>query len=50
MKFIVFRDVEMNSHIFDAVKCTLRNDMDEGLKGVTCKNNRRPTLVSNQDF
>ena len=29
---------------------TLSNDMDEGWKGVTCKNNRRPTLVLNQDF
>ena len=24
--------------------------MGEGWKGVTCKNNRRPTLVSNHDF
>jgi len=32
------------------LKCTLSNDMGEGWKGVTCKNNRRPTLLSNQDF
>jgi len=40
----------MNSDISDAVKSTLSNDRDEGWKGVTCKNNRRPTLMSNQDF
>ena len=45
MKFIVFRDVKMNSVISDALKRTLSNDMGEGWKGVTCKNNRRPTLV-----
>ena len=31
-------------------KCTLSNDMGEDWEGVTCKNNRRPTLVSNHDF
>ena len=50
MKFIVFQDVEMNSGIFDAVKCTLSNDMGEGWKGVTYKSNRRPTLLSNKHF
>jgi hypothetical protein len=33
-----------------AFKCTLSNDMGEGWKGVTCKNNRRLKLVTNQDF
>ena len=50
MKFIVFRNVEMNSDISNAFKCTLSNDMGEGWKGVACKNNRRPTLVSNRNF
>ena len=50
MKFIVFQAIVMNSDISDAIKCTLSNDMGKGWKGVTCKNNRRPTLVSNQDF
>jgi len=31
-------------------KWTLSIDMGEGWTGVTCKNNKRPTLVSNQDF
>ena len=40
----------MNSDISDAFKCTLSNDMGEGWKRVTCKNNRRPTLVSNLEL
>ena len=31
-------------------KYTLSNDMGEGWKGVTCKNNRGPKLVLNQIF
>ena len=50
MKFIIFQDVEMNSDISDALKYTFSNDMGESWKGVTSKNNRRPTLVSNHDF
>ena len=50
MKFIVFQEVEMNSDISMPFKCTLSNSMGKCWKGVTCKNNGRPTLVSNQDF
>ena len=36
--------------LIEKVIPTLSNDLGETWKGATCKNKRRPTLVSNQDF